>query len=137
MAVAVAIGNITQDPAGGLDSTRSSLVVFGTLTLSANYGGVSSHGDTVSFAVPQIATDYLPKIVLVTESVAAGSAGFGYQYTFYPGTTLANGVLNIKGTGAASGQGGTEITEGSAYSTFTPSLNGAVLNFMAWFCKNV
>ena len=38
-------------------------------------------------------------------------------------------------TGAASGQGGTELTNGSAYSTFTPSLNGVIIGFKAWFAR--
>lgn len=137
MAVAVALSTVTGDPANGLDATRTSLVAFGTLTLSGNYGTASSHGDTVSFTGLGLATGLVPKAVIVLEQVAAGSAGFGYAYQFYAGTTLANGVLNIKGTGASSGQGGTEITEGSAYSGFTPSLNGAVLAFVAFFVKSL
>ena len=138
MAIAVAITSIVNaDPSAGIDNTQRREIVEGTLTLTANYGGVSSHGDTVNFAVAGIKSDYPPVFVEVTENQGAGNAPLGYMYIYNNGTTGANGVLTILGTGASSGQGGTEITEGSAYSTFTPSLNNAVLRFRAAFAKNV
>ena len=137
MSVAIALSSVAGDPANGLDATRTSLIVFGTLTLSANYGGAATHGDTVDFTKLGISTDFTPKFVSINEQVAAGSAGSGYLYNFNYGTTLANGVLNIKGSTNAAGQGGTEITEGGAYSGFTPSLAGVVLNFMAICVKQV
>ena len=139
MAIAVAVTSNTggADPAAGLDSTRTSQIVEGTLTLTGSYGGAATHGDTVNFEIPQVISDLLPKKVEVFESPAAGTAALGYIYIFCPGTTLANGVLQILGTGAASQDGGTELTEASTYAGQTPSLAGAVLRFKAWFAKNV
>lgn len=133
--ITVAINSIVAtDPSGGLDDTKNQILVEGTLTLTANYGGAASHGDTVNFAqFDQIKSGQIPRRVEVFEDQAAGTAPLGYNYIFNHGTTQANGVLAILGTGAASGQGGTEITQGSAYSSFTPSLNNAVLRFRAWF----
>jgi len=137
MAVAVAITSIVAaDPSGGKDSTRTRQIVEGTLTLSGSYGGASTHGDTVNFA-GLVNSDYPPVWIEIREDVGAGNAPLGYNYTYNSGTTQANGVLTITGTGASSGQGGTEITENTAYSSFTPSLNGAVLRFRAAFAKNV
>ena len=136
MAVAVAITSIVNaDPSGGRDSTRTRTIVEGTLTLSGSYGGAATHGDTVNFVGVQ--SDYPPVWVDIREDVGAGNAPLGYKYDYNRGTTAANGVLTITGSGAGSGQGGTEITEAAAYSGFTPSLNGAVLRFRAMFAKNV
>lgn len=139
LAIAVSVTSNTggADPSAGLDSTRTSQTVEGTLTLTGSYGTSSSHGDTVNFAIASVMSDLLPKKVEVWESPAAGTAALGYIYIFCPGTTLANGVLQIIGTGTASQDGGNEITEGAAYSGQSPSLAGAVLHFKAWFCKSV
>ena len=123
------------------DKTQGEIIVYGTATLSANYGTASSHGDTFDFttiAPPFSWGDNAPSRVEVYEMPVAGVAPTGYQFIYCPGPTLAaptqkGGVLAILGTGAGSGQGGTEITQGSAYSGFTPSLNGIVLGFCAWF----
>jgi hypothetical protein len=133
--IAVQITSIVaDDPSGGLDRTRTRMIVEGTLTLSGNYGTGSSHGDTVNFAqFDQIKSGQPPVWVEVHENQGAGSAALGYTYIYQNGATQGNGVLTILGGAAASGQGGAEITQGSAYSGFTPSLNGAVLRFRAAF----
>lgn len=137
MAVAVAFTSIVaSDPANGLDATRSRIIVEGTLTLTANYGTNSSHGDTVNFS-GVANSDLPPAWVDIREDQGAGNAPLGFRYIYNSGTTQANGVLTIVGSGASSGQGGTEITEGGAYSGTTPSLNNAVLRFRAAFPKNV
>lgn len=125
------------------DITQCEIIVDGTLTLTASYGTASSHGDPVNFTTINPAFsfgEYAPVKVEVFEAPVAGAAALGYSYIYCPGPTLAaptqaGGVLQILGTGAASGQGGTEITEGSAYSGFTPSLSSAVLRFRAWFYR--
>lgn len=138
MAVAVAIASIVStDPGAGIDATRTREIVYGTLTLSGNYGGASTHGDTVNFASPFIQSSQPPSWVTIEENQTAGTAPLGYTYIFNNGTTIANGVLTIVGGAASSGQGGTEITEGSAYSGFTPSLAGVVLRFRAEFPRNI
>jgi hypothetical protein len=115
----------------------------GTITLSGNYGGAATHGDALDFTtvnLPFSIGDYAPSNWEISELVQAGNAAYGYQYNYCPGPTLAaptqkGGVLQIFGSGAGIGQGGTELTQGSAYSSFTPSLNGAILRARFWFVR--
>lgn len=119
------------------------ITLYGTLTLSGNYGTASSHGDPLDFTTASAEFSFgnqAPTFVDIKELTVAGAAPLGFIYNYNPGPTLAaptqkGGVLCIVGTGASSGQGGTELTEGSAYSSFTPSLNGAVLWFDAQFAR--
>ena len=142
------------------DTTDKQTIAEGTLTFSGNYGTASSHGDPVDFtlngltppgSLPQ-GTDigsYAPTRVEIYEAPQAGTAATGYTFVYCPGPTIAGptststagctqagGVVCILGTGAASGDGGTELTEGSAYSGFSPSLNGVTVRFRAWFARN-
>jgi len=54
----------------------------------------------------------------------------GYNYVYANGTTQANGVLQIT-------SGTTEVTEATAYSGLSPSLNNVVLRFRAAFAWGV
>lgn len=142
MSVAVAISSIANDASGGLDATQNEEIVEGTLTLSGNYGTASSHGDTINFANDAIKSSLPPRRVEVFENQGSASAGvgnapLGYQYNYAQGTRQENGLLQVLGTPASGGAttGATEFTQGSAYSGGTPSLNGAVLRFKAWFPK--
>lgn len=142
------------------DITDKQTLVEGTLTFSGNYGTASSHGDIVDFtlanvtptgALPQGTNigNYPPSRVEIYEAPQFGTAATGYVFVYAPGPTIAGptsasvtgctpagGGVCILGTGAASGQGGTELTEGSAYSSFTPSLNGVTVRFKAWFPRD-
>ncbi len=125
------------------DTTQKEIIVDGTITLTGNYGGAASHGDTLDFTAA--ASEFsiggqAPTRVEVFERPVAGVAPTFYQYVYCPGPTLAaptqkGGVLSSGATGTASGDGGNELTEGSAYSSFTPSLNNIVLGFRAWFSR--
>jgi hypothetical protein len=137
------------------DITEKETIVEGTITLTANYGTTTSHGDALDFTldsqVPPGAPPsganigpWAPNRVEIFEAPQAGTAPLGYTYVYCPGPTStsataaptqAGGVLWIGGAGAGAGQGAQEITEGSAYSGFTPSLNNAVLRFRAWFAR--
>lgn len=143
MSIAVAVSSIvTADPSNGTDITQNEVIVEGTLTLSANYGGASTHGDTVNFATATspagttpIQSSLAPRRVEVFENQGAGNAPLGYTYIYNNGTDQTNGVLTILGTPAvgAATTGATEFTQGAAYSGGTPSLLAAVLRFKAWF----
>lgn len=122
MAVAVAI---TKS-----DITQNHQVLFGTFTLSGSY---TTDGDTVSFgSTAGLLSSSPPDWIQVFEQPAAASAALGFNYIFAPGTTNANGLLQIFGSGVASTDGGTQIASG-VYSGTTPSLSAAVLYFVAWF----
>lgn len=145
------------------DHTAEQTIAEGTLTFSGNYGSSSptdTHGDSVDFTLASLTPpgslpqgtnigSYAPTRVEIYEAPQAGTAATGYTFVYCPGPTIAGptatstagctqagGVVCILGTGAASGQGGTELTRGSAYSSFTPSLNGVSVRFRAWFARN-
>ena len=137
-------GPATSDPASAVvDFTANEIIVDCQLKLSGSYGTASSHGDTLDFTSvnPKFSMgEFAPVHWEIKELIVAGAAGLGYTYEYHPGPTLAaptqaGGVLYIAGTGAGSGQGGVEITEAGAYSTFTPSLDGAILKARFWFYR--
>jgi len=131
---------------GPPDATEDCIIadfIF-TLTKGSNYGGAATHGDVVSFASVAIPGanlgNYAPVWAEFWELVPAGTVLPGFKYTYCPGPTLAaptlnGGVLQITGTGAGSGQGGVEISEGGAYSGTTPSLDGQQLKARLWFVR--
>lgn len=114
------------------DVTEREALVDGTIALTGNYGGAATHGDTLNLTQLQdlAKSSQLPTFVEIWEDPPAGTVPTGYTFTFCPGTTQANGVLNILGTGAVAGGVGQEYTQASAYS---PALLAAVLRIRAWF----
>lgn len=134
----------SQGPAVGSgvnDQTERELVLDFLATLSGNY---TAGGDPLDFtsaapegyALPPVA----PSFVEVQELGVIGTAVPGYQYQYVYGPTLAaptpmGGALQIFGTGAASGDGGTQFTAG-AYSSGSPSLNNQQLKVRAYFAKS-
>jgi len=128
MSVAVAVTKV--------DFTNSHFVVFGTFTLSGNYGEAAADGDVVDFTAARINSNQPPDWVEVKDGQAAGNTPYGYSYNFAPGTTQANGKLQVLNQATAAAKtGAVQFTEGDAYSGGTPSLDAAVLNFIAWFPK--
>lgn len=122
MAITVAIS--------GVDATQIKLVMYGTLTLSGNYGTASSHGDTINFASDSIKSQQPPTFVDIYEAPAAGASASGYWYNYSAGSGPNNGSLQIFGAGASAGAASQEYTQGSAYSGVGV---GGVLNFRAEF----
>lgn len=124
MAVAISIVNI--------DDTKQQFIIDGTLTLTGNYGGASTHGDTISFGLQdQIKSQQVPNMVVIYEVPTAGNAPTGYTYLYGQGTTMANGVLIVLQTGTASNPQ-VEITANSAYPAALTAAT-ANLRFRAWF----
>lgn len=127
---------------GQFDTTKEEIVIDCTLTLSGSY---TAGGDPVNFSAiaPPIGASlysYAPSFWEINEQGVAGTALTGFRYYYVPGPTLAaptqaGGVLQIFGTGAGSGQGGTEISAGT-YASTTPSLDGVVLRARFWFGRN-
>lgn len=112
------------------------------LTLSGSY---VTGGDPVNFSAiappsPAQLYSYAPTRWLLNEKQVAGTALSGFSFYYCPGPTFAaptqaGGVLQVFGTGAASGQGATQLSAG-AYSGSTPSLNGVVIRATFWFARN-
>lgn len=111
MAIAVAItSSYAQN-----DTTQATQIVRGTLTLSGNYGGASTHGDTCSFAnVYGIQSRSVPIRVFIYQQPASGTAPGNCTGTYCPGTTIANGVVSFANAGS-------ELSGGSAYTGATAS----------------
>lgn len=111
------------------DSTQSTQIARGTITLTGNYGSGTSHGDTLNLALYGIQSNTPPVRVLIYEMPPAGTAPTGYDFEYTVGSNPSNGQLFIKG-GAAAGAPGQEYTQGSAYSA---ALLAADLFFEAVF----
>jgi hypothetical protein len=95
---------------GNPDVTERNTYALFSLTLSGNYGGGATHGDTVSFVnFSDFGSDQIPSWVDIWEQPAAGAAPSFYLGIYCPGTTRDNGVTNFS-------LNGTEFTQGSAYS---------------------
>lgn len=126
MAIAVKIDGIYPGAIvlGVPDVTEKEQIFQGTLTLTGNYGGAATHGDTVSFAnIFGLTSQTVPLRVEIYEQPKAGTAPSFYNAMFCPGTTYANGVVNFS-------LSGTEYTQASAYSG---AISTAVWKFRAWF----
>ncbi len=94
MSVEVSVGSaIPADPASGLDSTRTSIIVEGSLTLTGDY---VTFGDTLDFS-GVCSSDYAPKApVLILQEPTAGNAPVIYTFLYARGTTQANGRLIVQ-----------------------------------------
>ena len=114
-----------------IDNTQSQFLVDFTIAFSGNYGtsgGALPHGDTLDLSVLGVPSSQLPTLVTFQEVVPTGNAPrLTDVFIYLPGTTQANGVLQI-------GVAGSEITPGNAYSGQAPfNVSGFVLNGRAWF----
>lgn len=127
---------------GQFDTTKEEIIIDCTLTLSGSY---VAGGDTLDFTsvAPPIGASlfsYAPTQWTLNEQSIKGTALSGFSFYYVPGPTLAlptqaGGGLQIFGTGAASGQGGTEVSAGT-YASTTPSLDGKVIRARFWFSRN-
>lgn len=107
------------------DVTNREVIVDGTVVLTANYGGASTHGDTLNLQQLQdlAKSSQLPTKVEIWEDPPAGTVPSFYQFVFCPGTTQLNGVVSI-------GSNLVEYTQASAYSA---ALLAAVIRIRVWF----
>jgi hypothetical protein len=106
--MAIALGVLAGNYASN-DNTQSTQIVRIPLTLSGNYGGSTTHGDTVDFgSVYGIQSSSVPIRVFVYQQPASGTAPLIATGTYCPGTTRDNGVISFF-------NGTTELTGGSAY----------------------
>lgn len=120
--MAIALGKLAGNYAA-TDTTQSTQIVRIPLTLSGNYGGASTHGDTVDFgSVYGIQSGSIPVRVFVYQQPASGTAPGNCTGVYCPGTTRDNGVISFANAG-------TELTGGSAY---TGAVESAV-----WFVEAV
>ena len=110
-----------------VDFTGNHFVARGTIAASGSYPA-SGNGDLLSFVsaagVPLPSTA-VPDDVRIYEAPAAGTAASGLSFVFSPGTTQANGKVQVFATYGA-----------QAGNVTYASLNIAGLSFTAYFYKN-
>lgn len=144
MAIALTFAGIVKSGSaatgsGTVDQTNAELIIDFVGTLSGSY---TAGGEPLDFTTATPSGYQLPSVapssVQITELGVIGTATPGFQYNYVYGPTIAapterGGAIQIFGTGAGSGQGGTAIT--STYAGQTPSLNGQQLKIRAFFAK--
>lgn len=124
MAISYTLDGISPTTILGVpDTTAKEAVYQGTLTLTGNYGGSTTHGDTLNLGNASIVSNAVPLRVEIYQQPASGTAPGNCTGVYCPGTTIANGVVSFA-------NGGTELTGGSAY---TGATSTAVWKFRAWF----
>jgi hypothetical protein len=82
---------LTGDPSL-IDTTQRSFVVDGTITYSGTY---PTNGDTLDLSQLNVPTNALPLEVEIIEITPAPGPAFGANFLYLPGTTQANGVMEI------------------------------------------
>jgi hypothetical protein len=112
-----------------IDNTREQYCADGTLAYS---GSFAAHGDTLDLsqlglAVGGLAINGLPtKVEIYEVTTAANKPAFGGAFLYLPGTTLANGVVEIF-------NGTTELTATAAtYASIFGSV-AVALRFRVWY----
>ena len=103
-----------------VDNTQSQVLITGTITLTGNY---VTNGDTLDLSGLGAPSSGLPTRVEIFEITPAPGPAYGGIYTYVPGTTQANGLLQLNVSA------GTQ-TAASAYSGLA---TGFALGFRAWF----
>ena len=109
------------------DTTQAEQVIEGTIALTGNYGGATTHGDTLDLSKLGAQSNSLQIRVDIFEKSPAGAVPSGNFYRYMYGTDQTNGSLNIF-TAA-----GSEYTEASAYGTPPFAITGFSLGFRAYF----
>ena len=104
-----------------IDFTASQFIVNGTITTSGNY---VTTGDPLDLSTIGVPSSTPPTSANVFEIAPAGASQSGWEYKFDPGSTQANGRVEVF-------NGTTQYTGASAYSGTIP----ATLYFQAFFQK--
>lgn len=106
----------------GVDQSDRLSTIYGTITTAGSYPAAGSGGDTLSFGgLDQIKSGVAPLRVYVLEQPAAGSTPSGYNYTFCPGTTLANGKLVLLANSGSSNHPQAELSGNPTYASLSLS----------------
>lgn len=123
---------ISGSPFQGFDVGFNTVTVYFTVTPSGNY---VLGGDTLDFTQLKdiIKSSYVPLQVYLQSQAPGGASGWWYSYR--PGTTQANGKMQVFGTGASAGTSHQELGNGVAYSAQSPSITADVIVGSAIFVR--
>lgn len=125
MAAAVATISVTT-----VDNSQKLAHVFGTVAIGADPLTYGAGGIVMTFAGNDlIKSNEVPLKVSVFSAKAAGGTAL-YVYSFAPGTTLANGKLQVF-TGAAAQSALAELADGAV----PAGVSGDTIVFDAWFTR--
>lgn len=109
-----------------LDTTREQYIVDGTISYSGSY---PTNGDTVDFSQLGIPSLQPPvRIEIYEATTAANKPAYGAYFIYLPGSTLANGVVEIFN--------GTTQVGTATYSSIFGTIP-VVLRFRAWFKSQI
>lgn len=115
------------------DRSTNALRVYGKIVASGSY---VAGGDTLSLAgQSQIVSSTVPFFVSVQSQASAGASGF--EYRFVPGTTLANGKLQVFGQQPTSATGGVIAMSEVAAGAYPAGVTGDVILAEAVFTFGV
>jgi hypothetical protein len=116
-----------------VDRSNNALRVYGTIAASGNY---TTGGDTLSFAGQDaIKSSSLPKFVSIQSQNSSGHSLWEYGYT--PGTTQANGKMQVLGQQPTSATTGVIPFSELAAAAYPASITGDVITFEAVFAFGV
>lgn len=119
-------------PFQGFDMGMNTLSLYFTITPTGNY---TLGGDTLDFTQLKdiVKSDYVPLQVYIQSQASGGNSG--WWYSFRPGTTLANGKMQVFGTGGSAGASHQELGNGVAYAAQSPSIATDTIVGMAVFVR--
>ena len=107
-----------------LIQAMNKIIVDGTIILAGNY---AQHGVTLDLSGLGVPSNALPGPVWIYSTQTQGAAPQTDVYVYQPGTTQANGVVQIVIAGA-------EMANAAAFATTAPTNGtGYVLHFQAEF----
>jgi hypothetical protein len=123
-------------PFQGIDMGQVVEYFFFKLTLTGTYKAFANGGETLSFAgIDQIKSSGPPINVSIFSQNPNGNSG--WWYNFVPGTTNANGQLQIFGGASGGGLSHQELTNNTAYNSTSPRIDTDVIVGVACFVKQV
>lgn len=111
------------------DTTQSTQIVRGTVVLTGNY---ATHGDVLDLSTVGAQSSKPPVRVFVYDQPPAGTSPSGYEFTYCPGSTPANGKLCVMENAGAAGAFA-ELPAGA----YPAALTGATLAFEAVFLTGI
>lgn len=115
------VARLLQD-VSQIDDTAQEFIADGTLTLSGSY---PTNGDTLDLSQLGIPSNSLPVRVQIFEATPAPGPASGFFFVFLPGTTQANGLMEMFN--------GTTQQTTATYASIVGGITGFVLRFRAWF----
>ena len=112
---------ISVDTGSGVpDTTGYEAIYQGEISFSGNY---VTGGDTLSFGNGAIISNSVPNRAEIYEQPNIGQTASNYSFVYVPGTTIANGKIQLFAPGGA------QLAAGA----YPGAIAATVVKFRAWF----